>query len=101
MQNVNNLSSTDLILSLLKANLCHNKLLHGLEKAGLQGEDFYGDLEMVVLHLMGFDLQNRENELYDFYYEEMNKLLEIEVKEFRPNLNRLAAELYEALKNKE
>jgi hypothetical protein len=101
MQNVNNLSSTDLILTLLKANLCHHKLLFGLEKAGLQGEDFYGDLEMVVLHLMGFDLQNRENELCDFYYEEMNKLLEIEVKEFRPNLNRLAAELYEALKNKE
>jgi hypothetical protein len=95
------MTSTDLILALIKANLCHHKLLFGLEKAGLQGEDFYGDLETVVLPLMGFDLRSRENELYDFYYNEMNKLLEIEVKEFRPNLNRLAVEMYEALKNKE
>jgi hypothetical protein len=95
-----NQTSPELILSLLKANLCQHKLLTGLEKAGLTGEDFYGDLETVILQLMGFDLEKREDELHDFYYTTMNNLLEIDVKEFRANLQRLSSEMYEALRLK-
>ncbi len=90
-------TNSELLLNLLKANLCNSKLIYGLEKAGLAADDYYGDLETVVLTQMGFDLEKRETELYDFYDETMNRLLEIDAKDFRPNLDKLAHELYEAL----
>ncbi len=89
-----------LIISLLKANLCNYKLITCLEKAGLVVEDFHGDLETVILTLMGFDLETRETELYDFYLHTMDKLVEINVQEFRQNLGRLAEEMYQELLKK-
>jgi hypothetical protein len=100
MQTNHPYNSTELMLMIIKANLCNNKLIFGLEKAGVDAENFYGDLETVVLTLMGFDLKAQEDELFAFYYDKMNALLEIDVKIFRENLNRLAEEMYEALRRK-
>jgi hypothetical protein len=92
--------SKEIILRLIKADFCNNKLIFGLENAGMELKDFHGDLDIVILFLMGFDLKNREDELHDFYYEKMKSLLEVEVKNFREHLNRLAEEMYEELKQK-
>jgi hypothetical protein len=94
-------NSKEIILRLIKADFCNNKLIFGLENAGMELKDFHGDLDIIILFLMGFDLKNREDELHDFYYEKMKSLLlAIEVKHFREHLNRLAEEMYEELRQK-
>ncbi len=91
----------ELILSLIKADMCNNKLITGLEKAGMSVEDFYGDLDIQILKLMRFDSQQREDELHDFYYCSLeNLIIDIPVEEFRERLPQLALEMYEALEKK-
>ena len=92
-------NSKEIILRLIKADFCNNKLIFGLENAGMDLQDFHGDLETVILFLMGFDLENREDELHDFYYEKMRELLDVDVKIFRERLDGLTEEMYSSLKN--
>jgi hypothetical protein len=58
MQNYQSSNSSELILMLIKANLCNNKLIFGLEKAGVEAENFYGDLEDCCTHPYGLRSQS-------------------------------------------
>jgi hypothetical protein len=93
--------NSELILALIKADMCHHKLIKGLEKAGLEVYDFYGDLDIQILKLMNLENEQKEDELHDFYYSNLEKLIaDVPVEEFREYLVGLAEKMYGKLVKK-
>lgn len=95
--NAPNLTRKELILSLIKADMRNNKLITGLDNAGALVEDFYTDLGTVILKLVGFGDAERDDDLYDFYVQTMEELIDLEVSEFVEKLNYLAVDFYNEL----
>lgn len=88
----------DLVLSLIAAELRNNKLIKGLQDAGMVVEDFYGDLGTRILELIGFTEEERnQDELYDFYNQNLNELIDVNLEEFQEKLKLLALEFYNRL----
>jgi len=81
-----------LILSLLKAELKATKVIRALESIGVYLDDYYLDISSEILKLIGF--QNEiDEELYDFYFSELNRHCQLDYREFRQRLNCVAEEL--------
>ena len=85
----------ELILSLIKADLVNSKLIAGLENIGLTSEDFYLDLSIPILKLIGF--QDRDDELNTFYLNILTRLIQDNSDNFRLQKNKLAIEFYAEL----
>ena len=92
-----NLTKKELILCLLKADMRNVKLIQGLESAGALIEDFYSDLSVTILKLIGFEEAERTDEQYQFYDKVMNRLINRDVAEFIEQLNYLAVDFYNEL----
>ncbi len=87
--------NTELILALLKADLINNRLICGLQNAGLIAGDFYLDLSLTVFQLMGFT--DRDEELNKLYIHTLDRLVQAEPGNFHSQKNSLAIELYAEL----
>ena len=85
--------NSKLVLSLIKAEMKSYRLVKGLKDAGTLTEDFYADLESIIMDLLKVGEAERD-ELYKVYDEFMEQLSEINVYEFTQELNNLAVELY-------
>lgn len=90
-------ASKELITSLLKAELRNTKLINGLNAAGALVENFYTDLATDIFQLIGFQDSERDDELYDFYYNMLESLTEQETDDFLEDLHKLSLELYNEL----
>lgn len=60
-------------------------------------EDFYTALSFTVFQLMGFEKEERNDDLYHLYIETTDRLCESNLNEFLSQLNTLAMELYAEL----
>lgn len=86
------------ILLLLQADMRNSKLLLGLEKAGLQADDFHTGLDLIVLEFLGFPQIKNRDAFYDFYYQRQESLIEgLTVSTFREQQKALAEILYQEL----
>ena len=88
-----------LILSLIKADMKNYKLIEGLNDAGALMENFYSDLDLVVMSLMEIR-ENHMEEMYKVYDMHFNHLKKISVEEFCQNLPDIAMRLYRDLLTK-
>lgn len=74
MKNITNREK--LILSLIKDDLINTKLIHGLNKLGLDSSKYSLNLINSIFELMEIE-DNLENEhLFHFYYNRTNQLIE-------------------------
>jgi hypothetical protein len=89
-----------LLLSLLKAELKNTKLVRGLESIGMNPDDFYLGISSEILKLAGFQKEEIDEELYDFYFEELDHHCQLEYMEFRQKLDSLAEELLKELEKR-
>jgi hypothetical protein len=87
-------SNTDLILSIIKADMRNYKLILGLDNAGVLAEDFFTDLGRSVMVLMDFEEEDRDDGLYELYDKFMDRLVEINVHQFHDAIKTLSIELY-------
>jgi hypothetical protein len=94
MESINN---QNLILTLIKSDLRNQKLIRGLDQAGVLAEDFYTDLATPILKLIGFEDSERNDELYEFYDHTVDRLIDLEVNNFLEKQKMLALELYNEL----
>jgi hypothetical protein len=94
MESMNN---QDLILTLIKSDMRNQKLINGLDQAGVLAEDFYTDLSTAILQLIGFEDSERTDDLYEYYDQMMDKLLDLEVNDFLDKQKNLALQFYNEL----
>ncbi len=95
----NDMEQEQLILRLIKAEMKNFKLIRGLRHAGAVTEDFYTDLGGIIISMMGFKEENREEILnqFDMFMENLDQ---IPVSKFSDSLNNLSRTLYRQLLEK-
>lgn len=89
----------ELIISLIKDDLRNTKLVNGLNKIGLKADDYYLHLSDTIFNLMGFEDNSQTEALIEFYYEYSNKVEECDLTFDSTQLDEMAMEVFERLKN--
>jgi hypothetical protein len=86
-----------LILSLIKDDLILTQFITGLNNLGLDAGKYYLHLSQTIFILMGFGDFNKENELYEEYFDYVDKATTTNLLENPKQLNKIALELYNKL----
>lgn len=89
------------VLLILEAELRTQRLIHGLEQAGMIVDAFYPRLQPVILAMVGFSYsQVQDDSLVKFYHEQLQKCIEVPLEEFFECVPEMAIEIFGALKQK-
>ena len=86
-----------LILSLIKDDLVHVKLIYSFEKLGFYSDCYCLHLSSTVFELMGFKSSKESDEIFDRYMELSEKATDIDITESNEAMEILAVEIYNEL----
>jgi len=86
-----------LLLSLIKDDLILTQFITGLNLLGLDAGKYYLHLSQSIFILMGFGDFNKENELYEEYFDFVDKATTVNLLENPKQLNKIALEVYDKL----
>jgi len=86
-----------LILSLIKDDLINTQFINALNALGLDAGRYYLQLSQTFFVLMGFGDYNQETELYEEYFDFVEKATITNLFENRELLNKMALEVYDRL----
>jgi hypothetical protein len=84
----------NLILSLIKDDLINSKLLRGLNKAGLDADQYCLFLSGTIFDLLGYPKNERSDEIFSEYIKLTEQSDKIDIKETPNTLDGLANEIY-------
>ena len=87
----------NLILSLIKDDLILTQFITGLNNLGLDAGKYYLHLSQTIFILLGFGDFNKENKLYEEYFDYVDKATTVNLLEHPKQLNKIALELYNKL----
>lgn len=90
----------NLILSLIKDDLIHVKLIYSFEKLGFYSDCYCLHLSSTVFELMGFKSSKESDEVFDRYLELSEKVVDIDITESNESMEKLALEIYDELSEK-
>lgn len=85
-----------LIISLIRDSLINTRLIHGLEKLGLDSGNYYVHLGGTVFDLMG--IKGDRDDLFEEYMEMCEQATQIDIFKYHELLNSSAQGIYERLK---
>lgn len=85
----------NLIISLIKDDLINVRLVHGLEKLGLDSGNYYLHLSETIFKLIG--LTADDEDFFEEYMDECKTVVNINIFEHPELLNGLALSLYNKL----
>ncbi len=88
------ISEQQLILSLIKDDLINSRLVNGLNNIGLAADDYLLNLSDTIFKLMGFEDNQRTEEIYEHYLTLTKKVIDIDVTISHAPLDDLALEIY-------
>ena len=83
-----------LLLSLIKDDLINSKLLRGLNKAGLDADQYRLFLSGTIFDLLGYKNNERSDEIFSEYIKLTEQSDKIGIKETPNTLDELANEIY-------
>jgi len=83
-----------LVLSLIKDNLIHTRLLMGLEALGFCTLHYVTNLEQTILELMDVHINDEQ---YESYVSLFSKVSDIDIAERSGELDEMANQIYEAI----
>ena len=89
-----------LILSLIKDDLIHVKLIYSLEKLGFYSDCYCLHLSSTIFELMGFKSSKESDEVFDRYLQLSEKAVLIDITESNKPMEKLALEIYKKLDKK-
>ncbi|MBI3134084.1 MAG: hypothetical protein HYZ14_05350 [Bacteroidetes bacterium] len=89
-----------LILSLIKDDLISSKLLRGLNKVGLDADQYCLFLSGTIFDLMGYPNNERSDEIFSEYIKLTEQSDNVDIRETPNSLNGLANEIYSFLVKK-
>ncbi len=88
-----------LLLSLIKDDLIHHKLVHGLIDMGLDASPFFINLGHTVFELMGFEDSLANDEVFEHYQELCRAVRCIDMQQPYPALDLLSVDIYGKLQS--
>lgn len=94
---MNSKNRKKLALTLITNDLINHKLVMGLEHLGIDPCDYHLYLNTSIFKLIGIPKQNQNDELYRRYTELCHKILPLDLKGERLDLETLALEIFEEL----
>lgn len=86
-----------LILSLIKDDLIHVKILYSFEKLGFYSDCYSLHLSSTVFELMGYKNSKQSDKAFERYLELAEKAVLIDITESNKPMEKLAMEIYEEL----
>lgn len=89
------LSKKDLIISLIKDDLVNVRLVHGLDKLGLDSGNYYLHLSETIFKLVGITIDDED--FFEQYMDECKTVVNINIFEYHELLDTLAQALYKKL----
>lgn len=92
---INSVNEKELILSLIKDDLTNVRLVHGLEKLGLDSGNYYLHLSETIFKLIGITVDDED--FFEQYMDECKTVVGINIFEYPELLNSLAHSLYNKL----
>lgn len=96
------LSKKDLVMSLIKDHLVSYRLIRGLEKTGLEADNFDLFIGETIFALMGFGGSDKEESLYMEFLEWSGEVSKIVFdSNHREPLHDLCREIYKKLKSEQ
>ena len=90
-------TNKNLLLSLIKDDLVITQFITDLNNLGLDAGKYYLHLSQTIFNLMGFGNFNQENELYEEYFDFVDKATTVNLLENPKQLNKIALEVYDKL----
>lgn len=95
--NRNVMNKKELILSLIKDDLIHVKLIYSFERLGFHSDCYFLHLGSTIFELMGFKNCKESDEVFDRYMELSEKATVIDITESNERMEKLALEIYDEL----
>lgn len=86
-----------LLIALIKDDLIGSKLVGGLNRMGLEAQNYYQHLSETIFDAMGFQDNEQDEEVYYQYIALTKKALDIDISNGNHTLNDLVEEIYEFL----
>lgn len=86
-----------LILSLIKDDLIHLKILYSFEKLGFYSDCYCLHLSSTVFELIGYKSSKKSDKMFNRYLKLSEKVLLIDITGSNKLLERLAMEIYEEI----
>lgn len=83
-----------LLLSLIKYDLINTKLVLGLNRMGLNADDYLTNLSTHIFALMGHGQTQTAETLYEGYRRLTERVLYVDTANLHDSLNELAGEIY-------
>lgn len=84
-----------LILSLIKDDLIHLKILYSLEKLGFYSDCYCLHLSSTVFELMGYKSSKKSDKMFNKYLKLSEKVLLVDITDSNRQMEKLALEIYE------
>jgi hypothetical protein len=88
----------ELILSLIKDDLIHTKLISGLRGLGLDPSNYILGLSNTIFLLLNIKDDKQGEVLFERYLRLLQKVQEVEVTKLHDGLDGMAGEIYEELR---
>jgi hypothetical protein len=86
-----------LILSLIKDDLIHTKLVTGLQQLGLKSDNYFLNLGDTIFNLMGFEDNAETETIYERYMELTRRSLQIDISQSHKAIEHFAMEIYKEI----
>jgi hypothetical protein len=94
------MTNENMLLSLIKDHLVYARLINGLNKIGLEPDDFYLNLSSTIFKLAGInDNGKKSDKLFSAYISITEKINTYDVSHWREEVEPLAMEAYVMLLN--
>lgn len=90
----------NLIISLIKDDLIHTKLVNGLEALGLDALDFHVHLSETVFELLGFPDNKSTDKIFEFYLGQLKRAKRLSIRRNREAFDLLALAVYHELERR-
>jgi hypothetical protein len=87
----------NLIISLIKDDLIHIKLINGLNALGLLANAYSLNLSSTIFELLGFEDNEYADEVFEYYLQRAKGVSEIDITKPNQPLDILAEEIYREL----
>jgi hypothetical protein len=89
-----------LIISLIKDDLIHTKLINGLDALGLEALDYHIHLSETIFELFGFPDNENSDIIFEFYLAELKRARRLSIRKNREAFDVLALSIYTELERR-
>jgi hypothetical protein len=89
-----------LLLSLIKDDLIHTKIINGLDALGLEALDYHIHLSETIFELLGFPENENSDTIFEYYIAQLKRARRLNIRKNREAFDSLALSIYNELERR-